>query len=987
MDSELLEAAWDVILEILAEAEEGEDGKVSKDTGSKVRKVLEIVRDMGKPGDKKEKSLGPHKYGCLMAVLPDEIVGKLLRWNRENIPNSYLDLGGREYSPHITVLYGFRDSSIVTVEALRAWARTVRPFVVTLDSVSLFPGNEDGDVLKIDVQSVELHAMHRDLLGRFPCENKYPDYKPHVTLAYVRPRHAGALARNGCPLLPLTFEVRDVEWSGADGTRLRIPLGVPGEMACKSLGDMEDRLAKVCRSFADIDGLGPDYQRLFWHPEKKECYWISFDGDEEQGVREVERRLEEVPGVESVRVMAEGGTPKDPGWVEIRYRKKSLQPDSQRTYTYDEAQADGRGHGKYIGSCGHVIYQCRCPNGKLNKAHRVYHISDRKCDRCEGEGKDMSSMNHLTGGALVGARRKKGVVAPTVAKAMSWLDSSRGGALVRPAPAARKPVPVRRPVVARKTVSTESDKSVRPSPFRKKPKEQEDDGSREEERKKKIGLVADILAATFGVRQKDVSFWLTKASQQPGVPFPCGPNKDKWCELRDVGQGKLHVVRTADPNAREEGGQEKRGAADPEQSGAAPPAAPLEATTPAGPPSPELAAASLQKVKEEGVSNENIVPVIQALMGLDYGQLAEMRERLNAPEAPRKDELVAGIDTAIKVAMGNPPAAMGGHPATLDKPPVDINADTAIGGNARVDAPTMTEGPPAESEEEKKYWSEPSPPLDSSALKTSLSSSPIQKRKAIVGSMNKVQLIRTEDGQRGVFKPSSGEKYTGRDNYGNEWPVRQGLPSTTGTYAKREVAASSIADVLGMGDLVPSTVFREVDGELGSVQAYVSDANVAGDQFNESKSPFDGEEDAARAATFDYLIGHMDRHLGNWLISSGDKLALIDNGLAFPVKYAPTDVAPNVLHMWYNASSKGLKVPESWKTYRDKWGAVESHLRKAGLEPEAIELTRERFDNLVANAGKPIAELQSPWGGGGYTMDHMLADVRNDYDGMYKDMQ
>lgn len=78
-----------------------------------------------------------------------------------------------------------------------------------------------------------------------------------------------------------------------------------------------DRLKKTVDSFSDIEGVGPDYQRLFWNEKTKQVYWVSFDGDEEKSVKEIHSRLSKVSGVKEVLGESET-SPKGEGWVEIK---------------------------------------------------------------------------------------------------------------------------------------------------------------------------------------------------------------------------------------------------------------------------------------------------------------------------------------------------------------------------------------------------------------------------------------------------------------------------------------------------------------------------------------------------------------------------------------------------------------------------------------------------------------------------------------------
>lgn len=206
-------------------------------------------------------------------------------------------------------------------------------------------------------------------------------------------------------------------------------------------------------------------------------------------------------------------------------------------------------------------------------------------------------------------------------------------------------------------------------------------------------------------------------------------------------------------------------------------------------------------------------------------------------------------------------------------------------------------------------------------------------------------LFTLKDGRKAVFKPSLGEE-----------DMRKSIP--TGTHYLREAAASSVADVLGFGDMVPPTVVRKEDDSVGSIQEFVNYAEsafrVAADEGDEAS--FDGGEEAARAAIFDYIIGQTDRHHGNWLLKDG-KIVLIDNGLAFPTKRDLGDFID--VEFWRYATENNLSMPDV-TDMKGKWDALERSLRSIGIEQEAINLTKERFDAVTSGEYHKVSELPNP---------------------------
>jgi len=164
------------------------------------------------------------KYGYLGAILPPRLANQITDWVRKNIPNSVLGAGGRETTPHVTIKYGFIQSGPETLRAVQHYLSTVRPFPIKLLGVSLFKGNPDGDVLKIDVESQELRRLNREFSSRFRCHDKHPHYHPHLTLAYVDPRHSGMLVRRVPYFLPTEVMIDTLEFSTPEREKTHIHL-------------------------------------------------------------------------------------------------------------------------------------------------------------------------------------------------------------------------------------------------------------------------------------------------------------------------------------------------------------------------------------------------------------------------------------------------------------------------------------------------------------------------------------------------------------------------------------------------------------------------------------------------------------------------------------------------------------------------------------------------------------------------------------------
>jgi hypothetical protein len=127
-----------------------------------------------------------YKYGCVYLPLPEEIAAKF-REMGESIPVEHLDVGGVDDEPHITLLYGIHGcDSATVVDAVRR----MDSMFVSFGMQTYFPAGSDGCPVKIDVESPALHAANRKLKWAVPYVEKFPEYHPHATIAYVRPEFA-----------------------------------------------------------------------------------------------------------------------------------------------------------------------------------------------------------------------------------------------------------------------------------------------------------------------------------------------------------------------------------------------------------------------------------------------------------------------------------------------------------------------------------------------------------------------------------------------------------------------------------------------------------------------------------------------------------------------------------------------------------------------------------------------------------------------------
>lgn len=128
---------------------------------------------------------------------------------------------GLEHDLHITCRWGLKFQT--PSEKFRQAIKAFGPIQAELGKTSLFHSKE-GDVLKVDVKSPDLHRLYK-LIGRLvPVHTTFPVYKPHCTLAYLKPGRGDKYSgEGGLSGQKLTWS--SVTFSGRRGHHETIPLG------------------------------------------------------------------------------------------------------------------------------------------------------------------------------------------------------------------------------------------------------------------------------------------------------------------------------------------------------------------------------------------------------------------------------------------------------------------------------------------------------------------------------------------------------------------------------------------------------------------------------------------------------------------------------------------------------------------------------------------------------------------------------------------
>jgi hypothetical protein len=113
-------------------------------------------------------------------------------------------------------------------------------------------------------------------------------------------------------------------------------------------------------------------------------------------------------------------------------------------------------------------------------------------------------------------------------------------------------------------------------------------------------------------------------------------------------------------------------------------------------------------------------------------------------------------------------------------------------------------------------------------------------------------------------------------------PIKPGRYTGHWESYKSEIAAYELDKLLGM-DMVPPTVERKVDGELGAATVWIAPVRMfkVGESGNDIPNRVNWDRQVRKMKVFDNLIHNPDRNAGNLLIDPAGHLILIDHSRAF----------------------------------------------------------------------------------------------------------
>ena len=166
-----------------------------------------------------------YKYACVLVKVPDD-VSKAIRKFQEGIAEEdlYNDPddphgSGKESDHHITIKYGLHSDD---PDEIRELLGDQAGGSIELREVETFK-SDDYDVVKVGVDSEDLRRLNKHIAENVEVTDTHPQYKPHMTLAYVLPGK-GKNYSGDKSFASMSFDFDAVHLADTDGKKTKIAL-------------------------------------------------------------------------------------------------------------------------------------------------------------------------------------------------------------------------------------------------------------------------------------------------------------------------------------------------------------------------------------------------------------------------------------------------------------------------------------------------------------------------------------------------------------------------------------------------------------------------------------------------------------------------------------------------------------------------------------------------------------------------------------------
>lgn len=214
------------------------------------------------------------RLGCLMAMIDESVASKILKFgkqliNEEDLYHKFNEKGedefGREKECHVTIRYGFtKDLNELDIRQL---LKGRDEFLVEVNGLDIFDTNPEFDVVKFNVSSPILNQLN-ELSGIYPNKSDFPDYHPHLTLAYVK---KGTFPHK--KKIHLELPIKSVCYSPISGDKSHFQLDESDNI----YNTINDKISKLEQEWDRLDATGTGAVRQ--HEIEKELTQLRFERD------------------------------------------------------------------------------------------------------------------------------------------------------------------------------------------------------------------------------------------------------------------------------------------------------------------------------------------------------------------------------------------------------------------------------------------------------------------------------------------------------------------------------------------------------------------------------------------------------------------------------------------------------------------------------------------------------------------------------------
>lgn len=148
----------------------------------------------------------PFKHGSSQLEFSAACTDKLQDAVHKGLEGNELAPEGPEFNTHLTVRYGVDHFEPLKIKSI---IRDYEPITVKIVDIDCFPDTKDGAAVFFKVETSDVLLQLRQTIedNCVCCEPTFPDYKPHITIAYVKKEMYQAVVEKLRKMYQFPFEI------------------------------------------------------------------------------------------------------------------------------------------------------------------------------------------------------------------------------------------------------------------------------------------------------------------------------------------------------------------------------------------------------------------------------------------------------------------------------------------------------------------------------------------------------------------------------------------------------------------------------------------------------------------------------------------------------------------------------------------------------------------------------------------------------------